>query len=105
MDKRTYELTLLLPEETSEKEVKTIIEELLQKSGGEMKSFDFWGKKDLSYPIRKMNRAIYGYAEVEMLPTQAIELSNRLKLNEKLLRHLLVIKTTKEAKAKTGKKK
>src|SRR5687767_8906345 len=104
MEKRIYELTLLLPEDTSEKEVKTVVDEFLGKSGGEVKSFDFWGKKDLSYPIKKKNKANYGFFELSLMPSEAVELSNRLKLNEKVMRYLLVIKSTKEAEAKSKKK-
>lgn len=106
MDTKTYELTLVLPEETSEKEAKAVITELIAKSGGESTSFDFWGKKDLAYPIKKQTRGIYGFSELVLAPSQAIDIASRLRLNEKLLRHLLVIKTTKkEAKAKATKKK
>lgn len=100
MDKRIYELTLLLTDETSEKEVKASVEELLQKSGGEISSFDFWGVKDLSYPIKKKNKAAYGFFEVSLAASEAVELANRLKLNENILRYLLVIKNIKSKKEK-----
>lgn len=92
MENREYELTLLLPEETSEKQAKETVENLLKKSGGELVDFSFWGVKDLTYPIKKKNKAAYAFSVVGLAGGQAMELENRVRLNEEIIRHLLVSK-------------
>ena|SRR5688572_12394265 len=104
MEKRTYELTLLMPSDTAEKDIKAVVTEALSKAGGELVKFDFWGKKDLAYPIKKKNQAAYGYFELSMASNEAVELGNRLRLNESVMRNLLVIKNNKEAKKESRKK-
>lgn len=106
MDKRTYELTLVLPDDTTEKDSSVLIKDLLQKTGGEVVSSDFWGKKDLMYSIKKQNKGNYSHFVLSLAPASAVDLAARLKNSEQLLRHLLVIKNSiKEAKKKTEGKK
>src|SRR3990167_801980 len=92
MDNKVYELTVILPEQVSEKELKELVEAWLKRVGGTVKSFAFWGKKELAYPIKKQGRGIYGYWELEMKGSESSELMKRMRLDEKVLRYLLVVK-------------
>ncbi len=94
MDK-IYELTLVLPEDTTEEGAKVLLEGLLQKTGGEIKTFDFWGVRELTYPIKKMSRGAYILFDLQLKPKEVSDLGIRLKQTESVLRHLLVIKSTK----------
>lgn len=96
---KTYELTLIFSPETAEKKAKEVLAEQLKRTGGELKKSDFWGKKDFTYPIKKNNSGIYLFSEVLLDAKQLTDLSNRLKINEEVLRYLLVTKSSKEAKA------
>ncbi len=104
MDKRNYELVLVVPTETTEKQNKDLLDQILQKTGGEIASGDFWGKKDLSYPLKKQRSAVYSRFDLRLSPKEAVDLTSRLNLNEKVYRHLLVIKNVKETKAKIQEK-
>ena len=44
---------LVLPDGKQQKEAEALVKEWLSKSGGKVVSVDFWGKKDLVYPIKK----------------------------------------------------
>lgn len=50
-----------------------------------------WGKKDLAYPIQKQNSAYYYWFAFEADPTKVTHLDNIFKLNDNILRHLLIV--------------
>lgn len=85
---RKYELTLVLKEEGQEKILKKI-EKWLGK--GKILSSKFWGKKKLSYPIKKEKEGNYLFLEIEM-PKKGGEIERNLRLEESVLRYLLVRK-------------
>jgi small subunit ribosomal protein S6 len=92
MTKKNYELMLVLPDGKQQKEAEALVKEWLSKSGGKVVSVDFWGKKDLVYPIKKQMKGVYVLFELELAADEATELQKRIKLEEGLLRHLLVVK-------------
>ncbi len=82
-----YELTFLLNEEA---ELKSI-EELIKSLSGKILKQDNWGKKNLSYPIKKNLTANFYIWEFEMDPKNLKELKRKLNFNEKLIRYLILI--------------
>lgn len=81
-----YELTFLLNEEEEIKNLKILIESLKGKVTKEEK----WGKKTLSYPIKKNISANFYSWSIEMSPKEVKELKRKLGFNEKLIRFLLL---------------
>lgn len=104
MKKKIYELTLVLTADTAEKELKKLGDELIEKSKGKGLSFSFWGKKDLAYEIKKNSTGVYGFWEIDMPGEGAISLNDKLRINEDILRYLLVSKIIKEEKVAKSKK-
>lgn len=96
---KQYELTILMSAETPAKDVKATLEDLVAKSGASVIVTDDWGKKDLAFEIKHQRSGVYLHSVIEAEPEQAIDLDRRLRLNEELLRYLLVTKMGKEAKA------
>ncbi len=47
-------------------------------------------ERPLAYDIKRQNKAIFSYCELEMTPSDVSDLENKLKLEDKVLRHLLV---------------
>ncbi len=88
--KKQYELTVILPVETSQKEATGLVEGLLARAGGKITASDFWGKKDLVYPIKKRTSAIYAHFKLQMESSEAVEIEKRLRLEENVVRYLLV---------------
>lgn len=90
---RTYELVLILPPEFSEEEQNKILEKIkkiVEAEKGKVLEKTSWGKKELSYPILKKTSGIYWLLTFELSPELATNLSKQLKLNEQVLRYLLV---------------
>ncbi|MGB9706913.1 MAG: 30S ribosomal protein S6 [Microgenomates group bacterium] len=90
---RAYELTLVVdPDLTSEKQKKQIekIKKIIADLKGEVKKITEWGKRELAYPIKKKNMGCYFLWEIEMPQESASELNSKLKIEEGLLRYLIV---------------
>ncbi len=81
-----YELTFLLNEEEEIKNLKSLVDSLKGKITKEEK----WGKKTLSYPIKKNTAAEFYNWTIEMSPKDVKELKRKLGFNEKLIRFLLL---------------
>jgi len=92
MTKKNYELMLVLPDGKQQKEAEALVKEWLGKSGGKVVKVDFWGKRDLVYPIKKQMKGVYVLFELELAADEVTELQKRIKLEEGLLRNLLVVK-------------
>ncbi|MDD3679622.1 MAG: 30S ribosomal protein S6 [Candidatus Shapirobacteria bacterium] len=88
-----YELTIvsrLNPktkkgEDNLEKIKKTLVEI------GKITKEENWGKKTLAYPIQKETAAYYCWFLFKAGPNKVGRLDNILKLNENIIRHLLVV--------------
>ena len=93
-----YEIIYLISNKYSEDEVEPInqeINELFKNNGGIIITEENWGKRKLSYPINHFYHAYYYLAECD-LPTSSIQkIDNILRLDEKILRHLIVQKRIK----------
>lgn len=90
---RKYELTVLIrPDLESDIEAPiNKVRDIVKKAGGEIKKEDNWGKKKLTYKIRKEDFAIYVYMDI-ILPADApLKIRNTLNITEEVLRYLLVL--------------
>ena len=83
-----YELTFLIKEETELKNIKDLIETYKGKVTGEEK----WGEKTLAYTIKKNRTALFYNFQFEIDKKSIFELKNKLNLNEKILRYLLLVR-------------
>lgn len=83
-----YELTFLTKEGSELKNVK----ELIEFYKGEVTKENKWGEKTLAYPIKNSNTAFYFEFEFEMDKKNVLELKNKLNLDEKILRYLLLVR-------------
>lgn len=83
-------------EEDGEKSVETI-KSLITDNGGEINSAALWGRRSLSYPIKKNSEGAYYLARfsIEAKATQA--LNRAMDANQDILRHLLIKEERKKA--------
>ena len=89
----SYNLTLVLKPGMEEKERKTLLDAMVKKLAGEegkVVKEDLWGERDLAYPLKKQNKGFYAHFELEANPKNAKGLDKILKLEEDVLRYLLV---------------
>lgn len=97
----SYLLTLVLKPDMDEKERKTLLDTMVKKLTGEDPSTssgqvgkvtkeDLWGNKDLAYPIKRQTKGYYVHYEISADPKNAKTLDKSLRLEEDVLRYLLV---------------
>ncbi len=85
-------LFIVLPSLTDE-EVDGIVEKItstIENLEGKIRKIDKWGKRVLAYPIKKLNEGIYVLIEFDLEKTNVSEVDRKLRLDEKVLRHIIV---------------
>lgn len=90
---RQYELVMLISPQVSDEEVSGVVDKVTQfvaSRGGEVQSVNPWGRRRLAYHIRNFEEANYVQANFNLDPQHAGALETSLKLNESVLRHLLL---------------
>ncbi len=96
MDKeRGYEMTLILDSGLEDEQVDERIKNLDQKitdAGGGVEDVLRWGKRRLTYPIKKKESGNYLILTFKSNPDQLPELERGLKLDEQVLRYLIIHK-------------
>lgn len=89
----SYLLTLVLKPELTEAERKTLLDSVTKKligTDGKIDKEDLWGSKDLAYPIKKQTKGFFAHFEITADPKNAKGIDKILKLEEDILRYLLV---------------
>ena len=90
-----YELTIILDGKASPAKKKSLVEKigkLVKLNGGKIIKKEDWGKKDFAYPIKKNNTGIYLFFELELEPDAVKKISEKIRIDEDFLRHLIVKK-------------
>jgi small subunit ribosomal protein S6 len=90
---RNYELALLIePKQTLEPKAWT---EKLKKwlVKGQIGKEENWGLKKLAYPIKKQSEALYYFYTLKVEPESLAALEKKLKLDESILRYLIINKS------------
>lgn len=64
--------------------------EIIKELGGKIEKVDKWGVKRLAYEICGLNEGFYTLIKMDTIPQVIKELDRRLKLDENVLRHLLI---------------
>ena len=88
-----YESVLVFRQDLTEPQVKEKAENyanVIKELGGNVKSTEFWGLKNLAYVIRKNRKAHYVMMNVEMPGTAIAELERRCRIDEDIIRFLNV---------------
>lgn len=99
-DKKHYELTVLL-----ENEDNSSVRSLIEKNKGVNIKISPFAKIELAYPVKKKTQAYMVVFDFEMNPSSVGKLEKDLRINEDVLRHLLLRVNMKEEKPKKEKSK
>ena len=92
---RNYEGVFILnPDLTPDasKGVVTQVQELVSKNGGRVDGLQEWGKRRLAYKINKKQDGHYLLVNFQMDPTHTKKFELALRLNDQVIRYLLVNK-------------
>jgi small subunit ribosomal protein S6 len=86
---RRYELMVILDPELDERTVAPSLDQFLgviRSGGGTVDKVDVWGRRRLSYEIKKKADGIYAVVDLAATPDVVKELDRQLNLNEAVLR-------------------
>jgi small subunit ribosomal protein S6 len=84
-----YQVTIALRNSLDDKKRQSVIESI-SKSLQKVEKEDVWGSKGLAYPLSREDKAYYVHFEFQSDPEKISDLDKMLKLNEDVLRHLLI---------------
>ena len=88
-----YELCVVLSAKIEDDERAAALEKVqkyITRFGGTVTGIEEWGKKKLAYEIQKMKEAYYYFVQFDAEPTAPIEIENRVRIMENVIRYLCV---------------
>ena len=86
---RHYELMVILDPDVEERTVGPALDQFLtvvKKDGGNVEKVDIWGRRRMSFEIKKKTEGIYAVVDLQAEPATVKELDRQLNLNEAVLR-------------------
>ncbi len=86
-----YSLTLVLKPELDEKQRGEVLDQV-SKQLEKMEKNDLWGVRALAYPIDHKDKGFYAHFEFQSDPGNISSLDKNIKLNEDIIRYLLIRK-------------
>lgn len=90
---RDYELVIIVtPEidETATAEVVDKVKTWITEAGGSIESSEEWGRQKLAYLIRNQKEGQYFLFNLKLEPTSIINLERNFRLQESILRFLII---------------
>lgn len=88
-----YELAVVLNAKIEDEERAAALEKVkgyITRFGGTITNVDEWGKKRLAYEIQKMKEGYYYFIQFDAEPTAPVEIENRVRIMENVIRYLCV---------------
>lgn len=90
---RKYEVTFIAHPDLDGEAFKALNEQVqgwISNAGGKIEKTDVWGKRKLAYPIKKQAEGQYVLLHAEMDPASCAELERQFRLQESVMRFLIV---------------
>jgi small subunit ribosomal protein S6 len=90
---RTYELTFIVASDVDDQEYNGILAQMskwVEDLQGKVAKTDQWGRRRLAYNISEYNEGYYVTMLLEMEPRSTSELERNIRLNKRILRHLVI---------------
>lgn len=94
-----YSLTLVIKNDLAEKERDTLLVSVTKNFDKSIKE-EVWGVRSLAYPIKHQTKAFYAHYEFEAEPGTIPSLDKSIKLDEDVIRYLLVKREVNKKKVK-----
>ena len=89
---RNYEVAYIADPDLDEQALAALEEKVtswIQAAGGKQTQIDRWGKRRMSYPIKRRLDGFYVFVRAELPPTATAAIERDLRLQESVLRFLL----------------
>ena len=91
---RKYELVCIIHPDQDENAFNGIVEKVkgwIADAGGTVDKVDVWGRKRLSFMIRKQREGQYVLFNITMAPTATAPLEQNLRFQEAIIRYMLTV--------------
>ncbi len=88
-----YELVLIAVPQLDDETVATLTQRVagwITAANGTVTDTNVWGRRPLAYAIRKQTEGIYVQFNYQMNPAASRELDRNLRLDEQIIRHLVI---------------
>jgi len=88
-----YETIFIADSSYTDEEIDELIkgyEQVVASAKGKMIKIEKWGKRRLAYAIRRNEEGVYVLMTIECPPALVKELDRRYRMNDRILRHLVV---------------
>jgi small subunit ribosomal protein S6 len=95
---RDYEVLYIVRADFDDDKVQDTVKRvntLIERSGGTPERTNLWGKRKLAYEVKHQKEGSYVLQDFQLDPNRVPELEAGLKINEEVLRHLIVRKPEK----------
>lgn len=90
---RDYELLYIVPPQADQERLAEVIEgvkALVEANQGKVHKAEPWGLRRLAYPIKDYREGQYVLMHIALNPQRVSALERSLRLNESIIRHLIV---------------
>ncbi len=90
---RAYELMYIVRPDLDEETVKSVndrVVAIITDNGGQVEKTDLMGKRRLAYEIKGYTEGVYTVIQFQAGPDLIRELERQLRINDSVLRHLVV---------------
>ncbi len=97
---RAYEALVILKATGTEAELAHVVKQLedpIKKLGGAVESSVNWGRRRLAYRVGRQSEGYYQLVQFQVLPSQVNELKRLFRLNESIVRFLILNRATPQA--------
>ncbi|OLD65416.1 MAG: 30S ribosomal protein S6 [Acidobacteria bacterium 13_1_40CM_2_68_5] len=88
-----YETVFIADSTYTDEEIDELIkgyDQIITSAKGKMIKVEKWGKRRLAYAIRRNEEGVYVLMTIECPPSLVKELDRRYRMNDRILRHLVV---------------
>ena len=88
-----YELAVVVSAKIEDEERAAVVDKckaLIERFGGTITNVDDWGKKRLAYEVQKMKDAFNYFIQFDAEATAPIEIENRIRIMDNVIRFLCV---------------
>ncbi|MBL8686415.1 MAG: 30S ribosomal protein S6 [Alphaproteobacteria bacterium] len=88
-----YENVFIARQDLTSSQVEGLIERftaIITQQGGQVKKKEYWGLRNLAYPINKNKKGHYVLFNLDAPATAIVEMERNMGLSEDLLRHLTI---------------
>jgi len=92
---RDYELGIVVNPDVGDEQARAVVERITQTiaaNGGEVIRVNAVGRRRFAYPIQHHRDGLYFFFDLTMPPTAVVEVERTLRVNEDLIRHLLLVR-------------